>query len=160
MAMGVALAANAQICALSTVLATALLTSPKLPELVKLNSERLGAAYKELTALLRRHGIRYMPCNAGLFVWACVAGSEASWEAEAEIVQALKEAGVIISGGKAYHSPTATVGWARIGFAVPPEVLQTAIQRMDGVFAARSLCVKEGICKRKRKLEFDVADQA
>ncbi|KIX09590.1 uncharacterized protein Z518_00670 [Rhinocladiella mackenziei CBS 650.93] len=136
MVVGASLAANTQISALSTIFATSLLTSSKLPELIKSNSKKLGQAYGTLTTFLRSHGIRYIPCYAGLYVFAHLTDLMKSPVdlTETEMVQRLKEVGVIVSAGRAYHCPSGVAGWARIGFALPPQELHEAITRMDSVF--------------------------
>jgi len=45
----------------------------------------------------------------------------------------MKEAGVLVSPGKAYHGPENEKGWVRVGFAVKDEDLEKAIKRMTSV---------------------------
>ncbi|POS75432.1 hypothetical protein DHEL01_v206174 [Diaporthe helianthi] len=52
MAVGLALAANTQISALTTTFVTSLLKSPELPSLISLNSRRLASAYAQITSFL------------------------------------------------------------------------------------------------------------
>ncbi|KAF2795571.1 1-aminocyclopropane-1-carboxylate synthase [Melanomma pulvis-pyrius CBS 109.77] len=133
MAVGLALAANTQISALSTIFVTSLLTSPKLTSLVALNRERLRAAYTTLTNFLKRYDIPYLPCNAGLYVFARLAHHAVTWEDEAEMVEKLKDAGLLVSAGRAYHVPESEKGWMRIGFSVEQADLVEAIRRMESV---------------------------
>ena len=136
--LGLALAANTQISALSTICVTALLSSPQLASLVSLNAQRLAAAYTRLTACFKRHGIQYMPCNAGLFVFAKLALHATTWEEEAHMVSKLKEAGVLVSAGRGYHGPESEKGWMRVGFATEEDELEEAIRRVDGVLMGQT----------------------
>ncbi|KAL1856868.1 putative secondary metabolism biosynthetic enzyme [Diaporthe australafricana] len=133
MAVGLALAANTVTSALSSIFVTRLLTSAELPALVRTNSERLGAAYATLTAFFAESGVRYAPCNAGLYVFARLAGDVETWEEEEAMVERLKHAGVLVSAGRAYHGPAREKGWMRVGFAVEESELREAIRRMKCV---------------------------
>jgi aspartate/methionine/tyrosine aminotransferase len=133
MAVGLALAANTQISSLSSICAIRLLSSPTLSLLIEKNAERLSVAYRTLTDFFKKHDIAYYPANAGLCVFARLIDAK-TWEEEQEIVGKVKAAGVLVSAGKAYHGPAEERGWARVLFAVEPEVLSTAIQRMESVF--------------------------
>ena len=132
--MGLALAANTQLSALSTIFVTNLLTSPQLPSLIALNSQRLATAYVMLTSFLKAEGRPYLPCNAGLYVYAKLAPDAKTWEDEAAMVSKLKEGGVLVSAGRAYCGPESEKGWARIGFAVEEDELREAMRRMSRVF--------------------------
>ncbi|PVI02650.1 1-aminocyclopropane-1-carboxylate synthase 7 [Periconia macrospinosa] len=133
MAVGLALAANTQISALSTLFVTRLLTTPKLDALLALNRERLRTAYISLTGFFKRYGVPYLPCNAGLYVFARLAHHAVTWDDEADMVGRLKEAGVLVSAGRAYHVPESEKGWMRIGFSVPEAELAEALRRMETV---------------------------
>ncbi|KAF2014421.1 PLP-dependent transferase [Aaosphaeria arxii CBS 175.79] len=134
MAVGLALAANTQTSSLSAICTIKLLSSPQLPSLMKDNAERLSIAYKTLTGFFKQYDIQYFPANAGLYVFARLIDAK-TWEEEAEMISKLKAAGVLVSAGKAYHGPDAEKGWARVLFAVEPEVLQEAIRRMGTVYS-------------------------
>ncbi|ROW17439.1 hypothetical protein VPNG_00941 [Cytospora leucostoma] len=135
MAVGLALAADKPISALSSLFVTSLLSSPELPSLIALNSERLSAAYTLLTTFFREIGIPYVPCNAGLFVFARLAPKAVTWEDEAATASKLREAGVLVSEGRAYHGPEGEKGWMRVGFAVEEGQLREAVRRMRGVLS-------------------------
>ncbi|RYO97032.1 hypothetical protein DL765_011330 [Monosporascus sp. GIB2] len=145
MAVGLALAANTQISALSTIFVTNLLTSPKLPSLITLNAERLSAAYSALTSFFKANGVPYIPCNAGLYVFAKLAPWAETWEDEASVVSALEDAGVLVSAGRAYHLPENEKGWMRVGFAVPSSELDEAIRRIQGALAKETRQHRENI---------------
>lgn len=133
MNVALALAANTMTSALSAIFVTRLLTSPELPALIRTSSERLGAAYATLTAFFVENGVRYVPCNAGLYVFARLAGDVETWEEEERMVERLKRAGVLVSAGRAYHGPAQEKGWMRVGFAVEESELREAIRRMKYV---------------------------
>lgn len=138
MAVGATLAANTQTSSLSSIATEALLGSPCLPTLLRLNKERLGAAYKKLTEFFLSCGIEFVPVDAGLYVFARVAPAAKTWEDEAAVVARMKDAGVLISRGKAYHVVEKEKGWARITFAVAPADLDKAIEAMRNVFLGKT----------------------
>lgn len=153
MVVGLALAANTQISSLSTIFVTHLLTSPQLPSLVALNSSRLASAYEMLVAFLKKHMIPYIPCNAGLYVLARLAPDAQSWADEAAMATKCKDAGVLLSPGRAYHGPEDAKGWMRIGFSVETSVLQEALRRLESVLVVLPIGVADaGSESRKRKL--------
>ena len=76
---------------------------------------------------------------------ARVAPKAASWEDESAIVGKIKEAGVLVSAGRAYHGPGSEKGWARVGFAVPKEQLIEGVRRMEGVYAVLKEPLKTAI---------------
>ena len=51
------------------------------------------------------------------------------------MVLRLREAGVLVSAGKAYHGPENDKGWMRVGFSIRDADLKEAIRRMVAVFA-------------------------
>ncbi|OTB04088.1 hypothetical protein M426DRAFT_59221 [Hypoxylon sp. CI-4A] len=133
MAVGLALAANTQTSALSVIFVTSLLTSPDLSSLISLNSRRLSSAYISLTTFFKENRVSYIPCNAGLYVFAKLSPYAETWEDEIEMVAKLKEAGVLVSPGQAYHGPDSEKGWARVGFAVEESQLREGMRRMKKV---------------------------
>ena len=137
MAVGLALASNTTTSTLSAIFVSTLLTSPKIPSLIALSSERLADAYAAMTSLLKKYSIPYIPSYAGLYLFARVEPNAQSWEDEANMVESLKQAGVLVSAGKAYHGPEGDKGWVRIGFAVESVQLKEAIRRMEEVFDKR-----------------------
>lgn len=107
-----------------------LLSSPELPRLLELNSERLSLAYKTITTMLKGRDLRYHPAYMGTFVLVRLAPNAQTWDDEMQVVQACKQAGVSVSGGRAYHFPDAEKGWVRLNFALPPEKLAEALRRL------------------------------
>ncbi|KAL9084060.1 MAG: hypothetical protein Q9165_008261 [Trypethelium subeluteriae] len=135
MAVGCALASNTQTSSLSAICVSKLLASPDLPKLIELNSKRLAEAYRLLTTVLKRHQIRYIPCNAGPYLFAQIDPNARTWEHETGAIATLKDEGVIVSSGRSYHGPENTKGWARIGFAVDNFKMKEACRRLDGAFS-------------------------
>ncbi|KAI1182819.1 1-aminocyclopropane-1-carboxylate synthase 7 [Nemania serpens] len=129
--VGLALAANTQISSLTAIFTTALLTSPDLPALLQTNSSRLAEAYETITAFFERHGIDYLPVSHGPFVFAKVVANATSWDDESLAVACYKEAGVVISPGKAYHIIENEKGWARLTFAIKRDQLDEALRRLE-----------------------------
>ncbi|KAE8163403.1 pyridoxal phosphate-dependent transferase [Aspergillus tamarii] len=133
MHVALALASNTESSSLSAVASTALLTSPRLPDLLRLNEKRLQEAYCLMTNFLKRHQIQYIPANSAPFLFARVAPQAQTWEDEKAVIAQLKEAGVNVSGGKAYHVNEDQKGWARLTFALEPSRAEEAIKRMETV---------------------------
>ncbi|KAI1176305.1 1-aminocyclopropane-1-carboxylate synthase 7 [Nemania sp. FL0916] len=129
--VGLALAANTQISSLTALFTRALLISPKLPALLKINAAKLSEAYRTMTDFFECHGIEYLPVSHGPFVFAKVVANAISWEDEALAVACCKEAGVVISSGKAYHIIENEKGWARLTFAIKRDQLDEALRRLE-----------------------------
>lgn len=115
---------------LTAIATTSILGSPKLPQLFALNAERLSQAYKTVTSVLKLHDIRYIPANIGPFLFVRLLPDAQTWDEEAEVVQACRSAGVVISGGRSFHVPEKEKGWARLNFAIQPGKLGEGIQRV------------------------------
>lgn len=128
---------------LSAVIAVELLASSILPELLRLNSARLGERYRALTNLLKYHDIAYMPCNAGIFVLIKIAPLAKSKEEEDAVVERLWQAGVAVASGSTYSMPEK--GWARICFSVEDKCFHEALHRMDKFFASRKEDERENV---------------
>lgn len=98
--------------------------------------------------MLRARGLDYIPANMGPFLLARLVPDARTWEDEAEVVQACKEAGVSISAGRGYHVPDCEKGWARLNFALDPDRLAEALRRMsvglDSVLRKRSTVERVG----------------
>jgi gliotoxin/aspirochlorine biosynthesis aminotransferase len=137
MQVGLALASNTTTSSLSSIFVSSLLTSPKLPEILKLNSQRLGEAYASLTQLLRKYHVPYIPACQGLYVLAKIVPAAADWQEEAAAIAKFKDAGVLISSGKSFHGPDSEKGWARIGFAVEAEMMKEALQRIEKCLSSK-----------------------
>ncbi|KAK7701280.1 hypothetical protein SLS64_010323 [Diaporthe eres] len=121
---------NTQMSSLTAIATTSILSSPELPKLFALNSERLSQAYRTVTSVLKRHNILYVQANIGPFILVRLLSDAQTWEEEAEVVQACRLAGVVISGGRSFHVPENEKGWARLNFAIPPDKLDEGIRRV------------------------------
>lgn len=130
LATGLSIVSNTQVSSLTAIATTSILSSPELPRLFALNSERLSQAYGTVTSVLKRHNIRYVPANMGPFILVRLLPDAQTWEEEAEVVQACRLAGVVISGGRGFHVPDSEKGWARLNFAIPPDKLDEGIRRV------------------------------
>lgn len=130
---GLALAAHMNISNLSVLTTSAVLRSPELPRIISLNSERLAQSYTTITSWLKELGLQYLPCNATPFLMVRIDQDAQTWEDEAKVVQALKDAKVLVSSGKSQHMPESEKGWARLTFALPPEKMRVAFERMKPV---------------------------
>ncbi|KAF3479521.1 uncharacterized protein GIQ15_06497 [Arthroderma uncinatum] len=129
---GLSNAPNAKITPVSHAFATSLLSSPRLPILIALNSAGLAECYMLITSFFVRHGIKYIPVNAGLSIFARLAPNARSRDDEAEMVQVLKNAGVMVSNaGGSFHKTFKEKGWARISFSVEPNQLHEALGRIE-----------------------------
>ena len=65
--------------------------------------------------MLNKFRIEYITPKAGLFIFARIA--------EEDGVKALRERGVLVAEGKAFHVTASEVGWVRINLAVTRETL-------------------------------------
>ena len=129
--VGLRLASNSQISSLSAIFTTALLSSPSLPFLITLNSARLAESYILITSFFVRYGIKYIPVNAGLNIFARLAPAAKTWEDESRMVQKLTEAGVLVSAGRNYHGVQKEKGWVRLSFSIEQNRLREALGRIE-----------------------------
>ncbi|KAI0508609.1 PLP-dependent transferase [Xylaria bambusicola] len=143
LATGLALASNTQTSSLAAIATASLLSSPVLHDLLSSNAQRLSEAYTRMTAVLKKHNIQYIPANQTPFLFAKVAPRATTWEQEEAFGEAYKQAGVAISLGRAYHVPEGEKGWARLNFAVEPQSLVEALNRLDQVLGRRSTEMEE-----------------
>ncbi|OJD30970.1 1-aminocyclopropane-1-carboxylate synthase [Diplodia corticola] len=141
MACGVAMAANTQVSGLTAVAVTALLSDPAVTDrFIGLNRSRLSSAYESMATFLRAHNIRYIPANAGIYVWAKLSSKVTNWEQEAKLTELLAEKKVAVSAGKSYAA--AEPGWYRLSFALKPEQLERGLERLgEGIEAFEKLHV-------------------
>lgn len=129
------LTSSTQMSSLTAIAASALLTSPDLTKLMKLNSERLAEAYSRLTVFLKKHNIEYIPVTNGPFLFCRIAGKLQTWEDETDFMTRCQSKGVSISAGRSYHGVDDEKGWARINFAIKPDDLNEALVRLSTVMS-------------------------
>ncbi|KAK2855757.1 hypothetical protein FQN49_004876 [Arthroderma sp. PD_2] len=128
---GLSNAPNSKITPISHAFATSLLSSPRLPMLIAVNSARLAECYILITSFFVQHGIKYIPANSGLTIFARLAPNARSRDDEAEMVQVLKNAGVMVSNaGASFQKTFREKGWARISFSVDLDQLHEALGRI------------------------------
>lgn len=116
-----------QVSSLASTLATTLLTSPDLPELVRRNSKALCESYRVLTEGLVRVGIEYIPATHGLFVFAKLVAGRCTVELETAAVKDLARMGLILMQGTRFTPVEGECGWVRITFATRPEKIEQAL---------------------------------
>ncbi|KAI0436488.1 pyridoxal phosphate-dependent transferase [Xylaria telfairii] len=134
--LGSGLATYWQTSSLASVVATSLLGSVRLPDLMQKNSKRLGTAYRQMADGLANLGIKFIPANYGLFVFAKV-GSHCRTEAdEDDMIAQLAERGLIVAPGRKFSCGKNEHGWARITFAVPAERIENALDVLGAYLAA------------------------
>ncbi|KAJ5667270.1 PLP-dependent transferase [Penicillium longicatenatum] len=125
------ISASLNFSSVSSLIAKAILTSPQLPHLLALSSQRLGKQYKVLTAFLKSRGIEYFPASAGLFVFARLVPDAKTWEEEADMVRRMRDVGVLVGPGKVYHTGEGDKGWFRLTFALKNDILEQGLQRLE-----------------------------
>ena len=125
------ISASLNVSSVSSLITKTLLTSPQLPQLLFLNSQRLGRLYEILTTFLKTRGIEYMPASAGLFVFTRLAPNARTWKEESDMVRRLKEVGVLVGPGKVYHTAEGDKGWVRLTFALKEDTLHRGLQRLE-----------------------------
>ncbi|WEW56125.1 hypothetical protein PRK78_001560 [Emydomyces testavorans] len=122
---------NSQRSSSSAKFTTTLLSSPTFPFLIALNSARLAEAYISITRFFTERSIRYIPVSAGLNIFAKLAPRAKTWDNEDEMVEKLRDAGVLVSAGRQYNGRPKGKGWARLSFSVEPRQLEEALRRID-----------------------------
>ncbi|KAI0190609.1 pyridoxal phosphate-dependent transferase [Astrocystis sublimbata] len=124
---GAGLASYWQTSSLTSVVAASLLRSPQLPSLIQKNSERLGAAYRQMTDGLSKLGIKFISADYGLFVFAKIGAHCQSAADEVEMIAQLVERGLIVAPGRKFSCGESEHGWARITFAVSGDKIENAL---------------------------------
>jgi len=67
----------------------------------------------------------------GPFLFAKLVPNAETWDDESKVVAACKNAGVAISAGKSYHLNENQKGWIRLTFALPPNTLDEALEKLE-----------------------------
>ncbi|KAF7872251.1 hypothetical protein EAF04_003175 [Stromatinia cepivora] len=125
----------ASVSTLSSLYLKSLLASPSLPLLLETNSERLTASYKLLADSFSKWKIEFLPATEGIFIFAKLA-RDARTQAEAdEVFAKLAKNGVLVSPGSFYNGIPQEVGWARVTFSVPVQVIKEAVMRMEKIIS-------------------------
>ncbi|TGO07103.1 hypothetical protein BTUL_0327g00010 [Botrytis tulipae] len=126
----IALIAHTSVSNLTILFARALLTSPQLHAIIQLNSSRLTAAYGRIKAFFEENSIKYLPCEMTTFVLARLAPYSQKRDDEKAAVAFYQKAGILLFSASDYHMPPEFQGYMRVSFAVEPERLDIAIDRL------------------------------
>ncbi|KAI1749148.1 aminotransferase GliI-like protein [Xylaria castorea] len=130
----IALVSHTSVSSLSILFARALLTSPQLHTIIQLNSSRLAAAYERIRVFFEKNSIEYLPCEVTTFVLARLAPYSQTKEDEKAAVAFYQKAGILFFSAVDYCMPPAFKGWMRISFAVAPDRLGIAIDRLKAAY--------------------------
>jgi hypothetical protein len=130
----IALVAHISVSNLSILFARALLTSPQLHTLIQLSSSRLGTAFGRIRTFFEANSIEYLPCEVTTFVLARLAPYTQTRDDEKAAVAFYQQAGVLFFSAADYHMPLDFKGWMRVSFAVEPERLDIAIDRLKAAY--------------------------
>ena len=126
----IGLVTTTQTSALAAIVTAGLLESAQLPQLIKMNSQRLSEAYTRVTNWLQRHGLPFVRATGGVYIFACLAPHARTWADEDEMIARLKAARVLVTPGRSFHARDDQKGWARIIIAVEPHTLMEALTRI------------------------------
>jgi aspartate/methionine/tyrosine aminotransferase len=109
---------------------TSLLTWSQLPTLLALNAERLTESYRVLARTFREWNIEFVTPTDGIFVFAKLAKCAKTYKDEAAAFERLAKHGVVVAPGRFFHGVETDLGWARIRFSVPVNVINAAVERI------------------------------
>ena len=102
-------------------------------EFLNINRSRLIDHYTICTRFLRRHGLPYIPSNAGFFVWVDLSAYLSSMKGDTDLEKERYMNNKLLDGG--VHLATSEAfrgeynGWFRITFTVEKEMLILALNR-------------------------------
>jgi aspartate/methionine/tyrosine aminotransferase len=130
----IALVAHISVSNLSILFSRALLTSLRLHTLIQLNSSRLMTAFGRIRAFLEVNSIEYLPCEVTTFVLARLAPYTQTRDDEKAAVAFYPQAGVLFFSAADYHMPLGFKGWMCVSFAVEPERLDIALDRLKASY--------------------------
>jgi aspartate/methionine/tyrosine aminotransferase len=130
----IALVAHISVSNLSILFARALLTSPRLHTIIQLNSSRLATTFGRVRAFFEANSIEYLPCEVTTFVLARLAPYSQTRDDEKAAVTFYQKAGVLFFSAADYHMPPDFKGWMRVSFAVEPERLDIAMDRLKAAY--------------------------
>lgn len=105
------------------------------------NRRRVAASYNYLSAFLRKHGVPYVPSNAGFCLLIdlrrhldVVPGEDeaAARESEMRLLGRLRQQGVMLAPGTSYLHPVP--GFFRMTYTLAPEALTLGLSRLERIF--------------------------
>ncbi|TAQ84268.1 hypothetical protein B7494_g7403 [Chlorociboria aeruginascens] len=126
----IALVAHTNVSNLSILFGRELLSSSRLHDIIQHNSSQLAIAYGRMTAFFEANSIEYLPCEATTFVLARLAPYAQTRTDERAAVAFYQQAGILFFSAGDYHMPPDFKGWMRVSFAVEPERLDIAMDRL------------------------------
>ncbi|KAF2187328.1 PLP-dependent transferase [Zopfia rhizophila CBS 207.26] len=115
---------------IGTLYLTSLLNWSKLPTLIALNSERLTESYRLLAEAFEKWNIEFIPPTEGLFLFAKLAKDVKTVEEETSFFSRLTGHGIRVSPGRLYNGLHTELGWARMKFSVPADVMAAALAKL------------------------------
>lgn len=110
---------------------SSLLSWSQLPTLLKLNTERLTAAYMLLAESLRKWDIEFVTPTHGNVLFAKLAKNARTAEEEKRFYDGLALHGVHVAQGRLFRGVDRNFGWARIRFSVESQVMNVALSRIE-----------------------------
>jgi len=114
---------------------TSVLTDPHLPDILTNLKYQLKQNYNLLVQAFQEWAVDFLPTTAGFHVYARLAKTAQSWDAEAYVAKQLLDLGVMITPGKSFGGIDGEVGWFRISFSVTEEKLKIGIERIGKVLS-------------------------
>lgn len=84
-----------------------------------------------MTSVLEAHTVEYIPATAGLCIFARLAPEAKTLDDEAHFRNLLRESGLLVSPGRAYHIGSERLGWFRFTFALEKAVLRRALDILE-----------------------------
>lgn len=130
MLKAMSLAGCLQISNLATLSTLAILTAPGLPELISTNRKRLAESYHIMTTFLEQRGLEYVPATAGLYVFTRLLPASEVCVSESRLALLLKDSGILVGTGQAYHAGSNARGWFRLVFSMRPAHLRNALVQL------------------------------
>ncbi|KAL4783356.1 hypothetical protein BJX76DRAFT_368480 [Aspergillus varians] len=98
--LGLRLPTSTEVSSLTALCTTALLTSPKLSHLVRLNKKRLLSSYRAVASVLEACGVGYIPATAGVFIFAQLAPGAETIDDEVRFQKRLRDSGLLVANDK------------------------------------------------------------
>jgi aspartate/methionine/tyrosine aminotransferase len=136
--LGSALITNNKVSSVTSIVVPALLNHATMQKLLHQGSRtKLVVSCKKVEQFLIYRGLEFVPASAGLFMFACL-GKRRTEEEQLLLVDCLERAGIKLVAGTSFHF--GQFCWFRIMFSLPPEIMDTALQRIgDALDEAESL---------------------
>ena len=104
-----------------------------LPKFLQRNRQLLAERYAFVSQFLQVHSIKYVPSNAGFFIWMDLSPYLNHYEGvtplerERTMNDALFDGGVHLATSEAFEGEDS--GWFRLSFAVEQQILELGLER-------------------------------